>query len=312
MAVGELQAEALAAPVEESQLLVIWGRFRKHRLAVAGGIVITFLLLMVIFAPALSPYEYSDQARSSQHLPPFSYDRQGGYHILGTDELGRDLFTRLWYAGRISLTVGIAVALIQTSVGMIIGSVSGYYGGWIDSIAMRLVDLILSLPSLVVLLVFATLLRGFQIPGVPRQWSSVLIIILVLAILGWTEPARLIRSMILSLRNQEFTEASRALGVSNISIIFRHMIPNSLSPLIVSATLAVGTAILVESILSFLGFGIQPPVPSWGNMLSNARADMFLNPFKALYPGILIFLTVLSFNFLGDGLRDALDPRLKM
>lgn len=312
MAVADLQAEALAAPVEESQLLVIWGRFRKHRLAVAGGIVITFLLLMVIFAPALSPYEYSDQARSSQHLPPFSYDRQGGYHILGTDELGRDLFTRLWYAGRISLTVGIAVALIQTSVGMIIGSVSGYYGGWIDSIAMRLVDLILSLPSLVVLLVFATLLRGFQIPGVPRQWSSVLIIILVLAILGWTEPARLIRSMILSLRNQEFTEASRALGVSNISIIFRHMIPNSLSPLIVSATLAVGTAILVESILSFLGFGIQPPVPSWGNMLSNARADMFLNPFKALYPGILIFLTVLSFNFLGDGLRDALDPRLKM
>ena len=312
MAVADLQAEALAAPVEESQLLVIWGRFRKHRLAVAGGIVITFLLLMVIFAPALSPYEYSDQARSSQHLPPFSYDRQGGYHILGTDELGRDLFTRLWYAGRISLTVGIAVALIQTSVGMIIGSVSGYYGGWIDSIAMRLVDLILSLPSLVVLLVFATLLRGFQIPGVPRQWSSVLIIILVLAILGWTEPARLIRSMILSLRNQEFTEASRALGVSNISIIFRHMIPNSLSPLIVSATLAVGRAILVESILSFLGFGIQPPVPSWGNMLSNAQADMFLNPFKALYPGILIFLTVLSFNFLGDGLRDALDPRLKM
>ncbi|MGB0387897.1 MAG: ABC transporter permease [Ardenticatenaceae bacterium] len=312
MAVAELQAEALAAPVEESQLLIIWNRFRRHRLALAGGIVISFLLLMVIFAPALSPYEYTEQARGSQHLPPFSTDRQGGYHILGTDELGRDLFTRLWYAGRISLVVGISVAFIETIIGIFVGAVSGYYGGWIDSIAMRLVDLIISLPLLPVLLVLSTLLRGFQIPGIPREWASVAIIVFVLAGLRWTSSARLLRGMVLSLRNQEFAEASKALGVSDTNIILRHMIPNSLAPLIVSATLAVGSAILIESALSFLGFGVQPPVPTWGNMLSNAQTDMFLNPFKALYPGILIFLTVLSFNFLGDGLRDALDPRLKM
>lgn len=312
MAVAELQAEALAAPVEESQLLIVWRRFRKHRLAFIGGIVITLLVIMVLIVPAASPYDYTEQATGSMHLAPFSTDRQGGYHLLGTDEVGRDLFTRLWYAGRISLTVGIAVAVLETFIGMIIGAVSGYYGGWIDSLSMRLVDLILSLPLLPVLLVLATLLRGFVIPGLPREWSSVVIIIFVLSVLGWTQPARLIRGMVLSLRNQEFTEASKALGVSDVSIIFRHMIPNALAPLIVSATLSVGNAILVESALSFLGFGVQPPVPTWGNMLANARTDMFLNPGKALYPGVLIFLTVVSFNFLGDGLRDALDPRLKM
>ncbi len=312
MTVAELQAEALAAPVEESQALIIWNRFRKHRLAVIGGVVITFLLAMVIFAPMLSPYEYTQQVRASQHLAPFSADSEGGFHLLGTDELGRDIFTRLWYAGRISLVVGVTVALLETIIGMIIGALSGYYGGWIDTLSMRSVDLILSLPFLPVLLVLSALLRGFQLPFLPREWSSVAIIIVVLAGLRWTNSARLLRGMILSLRNQEFTEASRALGVSDTSIILRHMIPNSVAPLIVSATLAVGSAILIESALSFLGFGVQPPVPTWGNMLSNAQTDMFLNPFKALYPGILIFLTVLSFNFLGDGLRDALDPRLKM
>lgn len=312
MAVAELQAEALAAPVEESQLLLIWHRFRRHRLALIGGIVILLMIVLVLLAPALSPYGYTEQATGSQHLSPFSTDRQGGYHILGTDEVGRDLFTRLWYAGRISLTVGLAVAILETFIGMVIGAVSGYYGGWVDTLSMRLVDLMLSLPLLPVLLVLATLLRGFTIPGLPREWSSVVIIIGVLAFLGWTQPARLIRGMVLSLRHQEFTEASKALGVSDAVIILRHMIPNALAPLIVSATLSVGNAILVESALSFLGFGVQPPVPTWGNLLANARTDMFLNPGKALYPGILIFLTVVSFNFLGDGLRDALDPRLKM
>jgi peptide/nickel transport system permease protein len=312
MAVAELQAEALAAPVEESQLLLIWRRFRRHRLAFVGGIVILLMIVLVLLGPALSPYEYTEQARSSQYLNPFSTDPQGGYHILGTDEVGRDLFTRLWYAGRISLTVGLAVAFLETFIGMVIGAVSGYYGGWIDTLSMRLVDLILSLPLLPLLLVLATLLRGFVIPGLPRESSSVVIIISVLAFFGWTGPARLIRGMVLSLRHQEFIEASKALGVSDTVIILRHMIPNALAPLIVSATLSVGNAILVESALSFLGFGVQPPVPTWGNLLANARSDMFLNPGKALYPGILIFLTVVSFNFLGDGLRDALDPRLKM
>ncbi len=312
MAIAELQAEALAAPVEESQFIIVWRRFRKHRLALAGGTVILILVLLVIFGPMISPYRYTDQARASMNLGLFSYDRAGDFHIMGTDELGRDMLARLLYAGRISLTVGIAVAFLETLFGMLVGSVAGYYGGWVDSLSMRIVDLFLTLPGLPVLLVLSTLLRGVSVPGIPREWSSVIVIIFVLAILGWTGPARLIRGMILSLRNQEFTEASKALGVSDISIIFRHMIPNSLAPLIVSATLAVGNAMLVEAALSFLGFGVQPPVPTWGNLLSNARTDMFLNPGKALYPGVFIFLSVLSFNFLGDGLRDALDPRLKM
>lgn len=312
MAVAELQAEALAAPVEESQLVVIWNRFRRHRLALVGGIIILTLITIVIFAPSLSPYEYTQQVRGSQNLGFFSTDREGGYHLFGTDELGRDMFTRLVYAGRISLVVGIAVATLETLIGMFIGAVSGYYGGWIDSISMRLVDLILSLPLLPVLLVLSTLLRGFELPGLPREWSSVALIIFVLAVLRWTSPARLLRGMVLSLRNQEFTEASKALGVSDTNIIIRHMIPNAIAPLIVSATLAVGNAILIESALSFLGFGVQPPVPTWGNMLTNAQTQMLLDPWKPLWPGLLIFLTVLSFNFLGDGLRDALDPRLKM
>jgi len=312
MAIAELQAEALTAPVEESQFIIVWRRFRRHRLALAGGTVILILVLLVIFGPILSPYRYTDQARASMNLGFFSYDRAGDLHIMGTDELGRDLLARLLYAGRISLTVGIAVAFFETLIGMLVGAAAGYYGGWMDSLSMRVVDLFLTLPGLPVLLVLSTLLRNATVPGLPREWSSVVVIIFVLALLGWTGPARLIRGMILSLRNQEFTEASRALGVSDIGIIFRHMIPNSLAPLIVSATLAVGNAMLVEAALSFLGFGVQPPVPTWGNMLSNARSDMFLNPGKALYPGIFIFLSVLSFNFLGDGLRDALDPRLKM
>lgn len=312
MAIAELQAEALASPVEESQFIVVWRRFRKHRLALAGTTVIIILVLLVIVGPVVSPFAYTDQARASMNLGPFTYDRAGDYHILGTDELGRDMLTRLLYAGRISLTVGVAVAFLETLIGTLVGAAAGYYGGWVDSLAMRIVDLFLTLPGLPVLLVLSTLLRGITVPGIPREWSSVIVIVLVLSLLGWTGPARLIRGMILSLRNQEFTEASKALGVSNIAIIFRHMIPNSLAPLIVSATLSVGNAMLVEAALSFLGFGVQPPVPTWGNMLSNARADMFLNPGKALYPGVFIFLSVLSFNFLGDGLRDALDPRLKM
>jgi peptide/nickel transport system permease protein len=225
--------------------------------------------------------------------------------------LGRDLLTRLAYAGRISLTVGFAVAFLETLIGTIIGAFSGYYGRWVDTIAMRLVDLILTLPALPLLLVLSTILRGIYIPGIPREWTSVVVIIVILSALGWTNAARLVRGTVLSLRAQEFTEASKALGVSDIVIVFRHMIPNALAPVIVAATLSVGTAIIVESALSFLGFGIQPPVPTWGNMLANARTDMFLNPGKALYPGILIFFSVLSFNFIGDGLRDALDPRLK-
>ncbi|OQY46967.1 MAG: hypothetical protein B6242_06415 [Anaerolineaceae bacterium 4572_78] len=312
MTVAELQAEALLTTEEESQFVVIWRRFIRHRMALLGLITISILLLCVIIGPVFMPYDYTDQVKGAQRLGPFSTDHLGGYHVLGTDELGRDLLTRLLYAGRISLAVGFAVSFLETILGMTVGAVSGYYGGWTDTIAMRIVDLVLTIPSLPLLLVMSIILRNVEIPGIPREWTSVVVIVVILAGLQWTGPARLVRGMVLSLREQEFAEASKALGVSDTSIIFRHMIPNSMAPIIVSSTLAVGGAIIVESVLSFLGFGVQLPTPTWGNMLSNARTDMLMYPLLALYPGVLIFLAVLSFNFAGDGLRDAIDPRLKM
>ena len=181
-----------------------------------------------------------------------------------------------------------------------------------DSILTRFLDFMTTLPSLPLLMVLQKILSGIEIPFLPREATSVAIMIGILTLLGWMGPARLVRGQILSLKNQDFAEACRAMGVSDIRIILRHMIPNSMAPIIVSATLGVGGTIIVESGLSFLGFGVQPPTPTWGNMLQNVQKDMWIAPWKAFYPGLLIFLTSLSFNFMGDGLRDALDPRLKM
>lgn len=315
-------AEQLLTTHEESQLRAIWRRFLRHKMAVLGLIIISTLIILSALAPVLTPYD-RDEPTAAINQPP---SRE---HLLGTDELGRDYFTRLVYAGRISLTVGFTVVLITTLVGVSIGAVSGYYGGWVDAIAMRVVDFVLTIPSLALLLVMSKILTsgGFfiEIPGPilslfgvimavkdERAVQQAMYTIIILALLGWTTQARLIRGVILSERERTYTEASKALGVSNPMIILRHMIPNALAPIIVASTLAVGSIIVVESALSFLGFGIQPPIPTWGNMLTNAQNDMWLYPWKALYPGLFIFLTSLSFNFLGDGLRDALDPRLKM
>lgn len=306
MAVAEAVAEGLLTAREESRLSLIWRRFRRHRLAVLGGVVILFFVIIALFAPLIAPYDPLAQDLKLKNAGP---SRE---HLLGTDELGRDTLSRLMYAARISLFVAFTVVLISETIGVIIGAVSGFYGGWVDSLIQRFVEFVLSLPTLPLLLALSAIFRDVAIPGLSREWSSAVVIVLVLTSLQWITASRLVRGMVLSLREQEFTQAARALGMSNMQIILRHMIPNALAPVIVSATLNLGGVIVVESALSFLGFGIQPPIPTWGNMLQNVQNDMWTQPAKAFYPGLCIFLASLSFNYIGDGLRDALDPRLKL
>lgn len=296
MAVAELdiQQEFLDTQ-EETQLSMVWRRFRRHRLALVGMCTIIILLAAVVFAPWIAPYDPLELNLAVRHQG-FSAE-----HIMGTDELGRDVFSRILYAGRISLMIGFSVAFLAELIGMTIGAIAGYFGGWVDSVLMRFVDLIITMPTLPILLILSKFFGG-----------SILMLILIIAALSWTGAARIVRGVVLSLRNQEFAEAARALGVSNAEIIVRHMLPNAIAPIIVGVTLAVGGAIILESALSFLGFGVQLPTATWGNMLQNAQSDMFLAPWKAVLPGFFIFITSLSFNFMGDGLRDALDPRMKV
>jgi peptide/nickel transport system permease protein len=294
-AVAALEAEQLLTTEEMSQLTVIWRRFRKHRLALISLIFIVFLLAIAILAPWIMPYPYDEID------VPNAFATPSAAHWMGTDQLGRDVLSRLMWGTRISLYVGIVATLLGQLFGVFVGAISGYYGGRVDSILMRLVDFFLTLPSLPLLLVLSVILS-----------ASVNTVIIILALLGWMQAARLVRGVVLSLREQEFIEASHALGMSDWKIIVRHMIPNSMAPVIVSITLGVGTTIIVEAALSFLGFGVRPPTPSWGNMLNRVQDYILMNPLLAVYPGLAIFLTVLAFNFMGDGLRDALDPRLKM
>jgi peptide/nickel transport system permease protein len=306
-----LESETLSTVTVESPWRVVWRRFRKHKLALTGMVTITLIALACFLAPLYAPYHpirdisRDENGQILRNNPP-SLD-----HLMGTDNIGRDVFTRLLYAGRISLTVAFIVTFFTTIIGVVIGAISGYYGGWVDEGIQRFVEFIISIPLLPLLLAFSALLRGVSIPGLPPEWSSAVIITLILIAFYWTTSSVLIRGMVLSLRNQEFTEAARALGLGNVGIIVRHMIPNSLAPIIVAATLGLGAIIVIESALSFLGFGIQPPVPTWGNMLNEYQNEMWTRPAKVFYPGLVIFICVLSFNFIGDGLRDAMDPRLK-
>jgi peptide/nickel transport system permease protein len=283
----------------------VWRRFRRHRVALFGAAILMGFILIAALAPWIAPYDPYAQNLNLKNAGP------SPAHWLGTDELGRDVLSRLMHAARISLTVAFVVTLISQTTGALIGAISGYFGGWVDNLIQRIVDFMLTLPLLPLLLTISALLSDVTIPGLSREWSSVVIIIIVLSVFGWMGAARLVRGVVLSLREQMFTEAARALGMSDLQIVVRHMIPNAMAPIIVSATLSLGTVIILEAALSFLGFGVQPPVPTWGNMLNNAQADMWTQPFKAIVPGFCIFLTSLSFNFVGDGLRDALDPRLK-
>jgi peptide/nickel transport system permease protein len=318
--IDTLQAEALLTEKPEHILVTYWKRLRRHKLATASLIAIGLMVLTVILGPIIMANRTYYNVSKDQFLP-YSRDTQdlasrnvapSSEHWLGTDELGRDVFYRLLVAGRLSLAIAFAVVLLSETLGMFIGAVSGYFGGWVDNTIQRTVEFIIILPTLPLLLTLSSILRNLRIAFLPPEWSQAIVIIAILTLLGWTGACRLARGMVLSLRNQEFTEASRALGMSDLQIILRHMMPNALPPIIVNATLGLGQVIIYESILSFLGFGIQQPVATWGNMLQDVQRDMFTAPWKALYPGLAIFIASLAFNYVGDGLRDALDPRLKL
>ena len=309
--VVSLDSETLSTITEESPWKVIWKRFRKHKLAVAGMVTISLIALACYLAPLYAPYDPIRDLSRDENGQILRNDPPSLQHLMGTDNIGRDVFTRLLYAGRISLSVAFIVTIFVTVIGVLVGAFSGYYGGWIDDVIQRFVEFLITIPLLPLLLAFSALLRGIRIPGLPPEWSSAAIITIILIVFGWMGASILIRGMVLSLRNQEFTEAAKALGLGSLGIILRHMIPNSLAPIIVSATLSLGGVIVLESALSFLGFGIQPPVPTWGNMLNEYQNEMWTQPAKVFYPGLVIFVCVLAFNYIGDGLRDAMDPRLK-
>jgi peptide/nickel transport system permease protein len=225
---------------------------------------------------------------------------------MGTDPLGRDLLTRVLYGGRISLLVGLMVMAITLIIGVPVGAIAGFFGGWVDNLLMRITDAALSLPSLLVLILLAAILRDIELPLLER--NSVVTIALVIGLLSWMTVARLVRAAFLTIREKEFVIAARSVGASKLRIIVREILPNALGPIIVESTLEVGYAILEESGLSFLGFGVQPPTPSWGNLLSNAQEHLSKHPWLAIFPGLMIFLAIISINYIGDGLRDALDP----
>jgi peptide/nickel transport system permease protein len=293
----------LATPLSvkgESPWQRTWRQLRKHRLAMFGLGVLTVFILAAILAPLITPYD-PDKVNLLQRLQPPSRT-----HWMGTDELGRDVYTRVLYGARVSLAIGFIVAILSTALGGLIGASSGYVGGTTDEATMRFVDVMRSLPTLPILIVLAQVLRlQFGIKG--GVWN----IILILIIFSWTGIARIIRGVILSLKNHDFVLAAESVGVPRTKIIGRHLLSNAFAPMIVAATLGAAAAINAESALSFLGLGIQPPTPSWGNLLFNAQTYLWTTPWVAIFPGLCIFITLLSINFLGDGLRDALDPRLQ-
>jgi peptide/nickel transport system permease protein len=291
---GESRPRELAQP-ERRRGTGVWRRFRRHRLALVGSTILLVLAVAAIGAPVIASHG------------PFAIDlsayREGPSrgHILGTDSAGRDVFSRLLYAGRVSLSVGLVAVSIYTAIGVLLGALAGFYGGWVDALVMRLADVFLSFPSLIIIITLASVLG-----------PSIYNVMLAIGLLGWPPIARLLRGELLSLREREFVLGARASGCGAARLIFRHLLPNAMAPVIVAATFGIAYAILIEAGLSFLGLGVQPPTPSWGNMLTDAQSLTVLEsmPWLWLPPGVMIALAVLSINFIGDGLRDALDPYL--
>ena len=268
-------------------------RFISHRLALLGLAMITLLTLACVLGPYLLPYDSLHIDLRARFAPPMT-----GNHYLGTDPLGRDLAARLLMAGRISLLVGFSAMLLSIVIGTLVGVVAGYRGGWISAVLMRTVDGFLSFPSIFLVLALAAALR-----------PSPVMITVIIAITKWMEVARIVEAEVRSLREREFVQAGRMLGLSGTHIMFREILPNAMGPIIVAASLTVARAILLEAYISFLGYGIQPPLPSWGNMLNGAQKYLASAPWLAIIPGAAITIAVTSFNFIGDGLRDALDVR---
>jgi peptide/nickel transport system permease protein len=261
--------------------------------------MLTLLTVAAIAAP-LYPYDPEDISLREKLDPPSTT------HLMGTDDLGRDLLARILYGGRVSMAVGLLSTAVALIIGTFVGALAGFYGGWLDNALMRFTDLFLSFPSLFVLILLSAMIRDTPLAAFR---GGLVTIVVVIAVLSWMVTARLVRATFLSLREQDFVEAAYALGASPARIVWRHILPNALGPIIVQSALLMAYAILTESGLSYLGFGIQPPTPTWGNMLNDAQTYMTRYPWVAIFPGLMIFVTVLSVNFLGDGLRDAFDPR---
>jgi len=280
-----------------------WRAFRRHKLAMFGIAIILTLIMVIIWGPLFSPYRPEKTDLDAILIPP------SPHHWLGTDELGRDLLTRLLYGGRVSLAIGVLAMIISVTLGTLIGGLAGFYGGRIDNLLMRLTDMMLAFPSLFVLIILSLAMRNLPIEALRGTPSvSILSITLVIALLAWMPVARLVRASFLSIKEQEFILAARSVGVDNLRLMFRHILPNAAGPIIVAATFRVAAAIITESSLSYLGFGVQPPTPTWGNMLKNAQTQMIRAPWTAIFPGLIILITVIAINLIGDGLRDALDP----
>ncbi|MGC8669022.1 MAG: ABC transporter permease [Chthonomonadales bacterium] len=276
-----------------------WTRIFRSPVTAASAGVVTLLVLTAVFAPILAPYAYDAQDRNHVLAPP------SRRHRLGTDHLGEDVLSRILYGARVSLTVGLVVEAIELAIGVSLGLLAGYKGGWLDTILMRITDAMFAFPDLL----FAILLVGIWRPATPA--GSFLIVFIALALVNWPGMARLVRGQALALREKEFIEAARAVGASEWAIVTRHLLPNMLSPIIVAVTVDIANVILAEATLSFLGIGIQPPYPSWGRMINDARPYLLSHPGLILWPSIALGATVLALNFLGDGLRDALDPRFR-
>jgi len=279
-----------------SQWRIAGRRFRRNRLAMAGLAIMVFLYWVTLMAPFLAPYDPNFQG----NIVLNRYQSPSMEHFLGTDKFGRDIFSRILYGARISLSIGFISVAISVTLGTLVGAMAGYFRGWIDTGIARLIDMMLSIPRIILLLVIIAMFE-----------PNIFLLVAALGFTGWEGSARIVRGQFLSLREQEFVQASRALGYSDWRIILRHILPNTLAPIIVIATLGIGNVILLEAALSFLGLGVQPPTASWGSMVDDGRDAMITAWWISTYPGLAIVLTVVAFNLLGDGLRDALDPRLR-
>ena len=289
----QLLPKAASQPGRRSELLQTWQRFRANRMSLVGLVLIVLLVLIAIFAPLIAPYDpIEDIFRGVRGVGP-SWE-----HPFGYDHLGRDLLSRVIFGSRVALLVGLVATGISVLVGIVIGAVAGYFGGWVDTLLSRLIDTLMAFPIIALLVVLAAVLG-----------PSLVTTIVVIGFTGWARFARVVRADVMSLKQQDFVTAARAVGVRDWRIIWRHLLPNVMGPVIVLASLGIGGIIILESALSFLGLGIRPPNPSWGGTLADGRAFILRFPHIAFFPGLMIVITVLAFNFLGDGLRDAFDPR---
>lgn len=289
----EVPLKATKETARRSETLQAWQRFRSNRMSMIGLVAIILLVLIAIFAPLIAPYDpIEDIFRGVRGVGP-SWE-----HPFGYDHLGRDLLSRVIFGSRVALLVGLVATGISVLVGIVIGAVAGYFGGWVDTLLSRLIDTLMAFPIIALLVVLAAVLG-----------PSLVTTIVVIGFTGWARFARVVRADVMSLKQQDFVTAARAVGVRDWRIIWRHLLPNVMGPVIVLASLGIGGIIILESALSFLGLGIRPPNPSWGGTLADGRAFILRYPHIAFFPGLMIVITVLAFNFLGDGLRDAFDPR---